>query len=128
LNNATWEDWERWYDREYQREKGEDPHAPYMSNFGFMSLIFALVSIGGVVQGTRANMMTSSAMEQRDRIHKEASIELQRSKHATMMTGDRGERIRTFLQHREASLAGNDSYQRILPPSESCSPDSVGKQ
>ncbi|KAF2660616.1 hypothetical protein K491DRAFT_711522 [Lophiostoma macrostomum CBS 122681] len=124
MRNATWEDWERWYDREYQREKGEDPHATYMSNFGFMSLIFALVSIGGVVQGTRANVMTYSVMEQRDRVHKDASIELQRSKHATM-TGDRGERIRTFLEHREATLARDE---RLPPPSESCSPDSIGKQ
>lgn len=127
MNNATWEDWERWYDREYQREKGENPRETYMSNFGFMSLVFALVSVGGVVQGTRANAMSSNVMEQRDRIHKEASMGLQRSKHATM-NGDRGERIRTFLQHREATLGGEESYQRILPPSESCSPDSIRKQ
>lgn len=127
MYNATWEDWERWYQREYQKGQSEEPRAVYMSNFGFMSLIFALVTLGGIMQGTRANMLSSSVMEHRDRIHKEASMELARSKRATM-TGDRNERIRTFLEHREATLTGEDAYQRLLPPTETCASDSARKQ
>ncbi|KAF2121857.1 hypothetical protein BDV96DRAFT_482684 [Lophiotrema nucula] len=126
MYNATWEDWERWYDREYGTEK-EDSRKFYMSNFGFMSTVFALISIGGIMQGTRANLMTSSVMEQRDKIHREASIELARSKRATM-SGDRNERIKTFLEHREATNAGESAYQRLLPPSETCIPDTVRRQ
>jgi hypothetical protein len=99
----------------------------YMSNFGFMSIIFGLVTIGSIVQGTRANALSSSVMEQRDKMHKEASMELARSKRATM-TGDRDERIRTFLEHREANIAGAEAYQRLLPPTENCVPESVRKQ
>jgi hypothetical protein len=99
-----------------------------MSNVAFISLVFALVTLGGIIQGTRANMLSSSYMEQRDKVHREASIDLQRSKHATISGGDRNERIRTFLEHREAVLAGEDAYQRILPPADTCAPDTVRKQ
>lgn len=121
--NATWEDWERWY----QRESGtEAPRDLYMSNFAFVSLVFAIVTLGGIMQGTRANMFGSSVMEHRERIHKEASLELARSKRATM-SGDRNERIRTFLEHRDATLAGEDAYHRLLPPADTCAPDTVRK-
>ncbi|KAF2174875.1 hypothetical protein K469DRAFT_704060 [Zopfia rhizophila CBS 207.26] len=126
MKNATWEDWERWYDQEYGRQKDEEERVVYLSNFGFMSIIFVLVTLGGVMQGTRANMFSSSVMEHRDKMHKEASMELRRSKQAT--TGDRNERIQTFLRHREAVHAGEDAYQRILPTPETCSPDTVRKQ
>ncbi|KAF2242110.1 hypothetical protein BU26DRAFT_439628 [Trematosphaeria pertusa] len=122
-HNATWEDWERWY----QRENGEDPRDMYMSNFAFVSLVFALVTLGGVMQGTRANMLSSTVMEHRDKMHREASVELARSKRATM-TGDRNERIKTFLEHREAVLAGEDAYQRLLPPTENRAPDTIRKR
>lgn len=125
-NNATWEDWERW---RHDNEGGTDPNARTMqlSNFAFMSLIFAFVSIGGVVQGTRFTTFNSSVIERRDQIHREASTTLQRS-HNASMSGDRDERIRTFLDHREAQLAGEASYQRLLPPAETCAPDATRRQ
>lgn len=126
MNNATWEDWERWYDREYGRE--QYTRAAYMSNFGFVSLVFALVSLGAIMQGTRANMFSATIIEHRDKVHTEASNEYMKSKRATMATGDREERIRTFLQHREATLVGEESYTRLLPAAEACSPDSIRKQ
>ncbi|KAL5465846.1 hypothetical protein PMIN06_000441 [Paraphaeosphaeria minitans] len=122
--NATWEDWERWHHRESGTEAPRDLN---ISTFAFVSLVFAMVTLGGVLQGTRANAFGSSVMEQRDKIHREASIELARSKRATM-SGDRNERIRTFLEHRDATLVGEDSYQRLLPPSETCLPDTVRKR
>ena len=122
INNATWEDWERWYRRESGNEA--EPRDMYMTNIAFVALVFSIVSLGGIVQGTRANVLTSSALEHRDKIHKEASVELARSKHATM-SGDRDERIRTFLEHRGAVNAGEYSYQRLLPPAETCAPDTA---
>jgi curved DNA-binding protein CbpA len=125
IHNATWEDWERWH--RWNDGKPEDDRTVYMSNFGFMSLIFGIVSVGGFIQSSRASSLSSSVMEQRDKMHKEASIELARSKRATM-TGDRKERIRTFLEHRDATLTGQEQYQRLLPPAENCAPESVRKQ
>jgi curved DNA-binding protein CbpA len=129
MNNATWEDWERWHQRGYGRgEQTDDPRAVYMSNFGFMSLILAFIALGGVVQGTRANTLTASVMERRDKVHEEASMELARSKRATMTTGDRNERIRTFLQHREANLPGDGAYQHLSSSPDECAPDTVRKK
>ncbi|KAF2738333.1 hypothetical protein EJ04DRAFT_509735 [Polyplosphaeria fusca] len=128
MYNATWEDWERWYQREYGRPRDEDVRAMYAANFGFMSVMFALVSIGAIMQGSRAGIMTSSVMERRDQVHKEASMELRRAQRASMSGGDRNERIKTFMAHREVSRAGDDAYQRLLPPSDSCIPDTVRKQ
>lgn len=131
-HNATWEDWERWHERNRREKDGwkEDERTVYMNNFTFMSMIFGLVTIGSVVQGTRASTLTSQAMEQRDKVHKEASFELSRAQRATMQTGNREERIKAFLDHRELNLAGSggEAYQRILPPTENCGPDSVRKQ
>ncbi|KAJ4321879.1 J domain-containing protein 1 [Neodidymelliopsis sp. IMI 364377] len=121
--NATWEDWERWYGENHEGS-GQRERVVQMSNFTFMSLIFAFVAIGGVMQGTRFSGFHSSVVERRDKVHREASMEYQRSRHATM-SGDRDERIRTFLEHREANLAGEESYHRLLPPSDNCLPGEV---
>ena len=125
-SNATWEDWERWYGENH--EGGEQKErAIQMSNFTFMSLLFAFVAIGGVMQGTRFSGFHNSVVERRDQVHREASSVYQRSRHATM-SGDRDERIRTFLEHREANLAGEESYHRLLPPSDNCSPNEMRRQ
>jgi hypothetical protein len=126
MMNASWEDWERWYRREYNGEQ-YDNRDPYMKNSAFIAIVLSLVSVGLVMQGTRANMMSMNYMEQQEKIHKAASMELAKSKRATM-TGDREERIRSFLEHREAVLAGEDAYQRILPHPETCAADTVRKQ
>lgn len=127
-SNATWEDWERWH-CENDGNHNADDRTVQMSNFTFMALIFAFISIGGVVQGTRFSTFNNSAIERRDQIHREASIEYRRSKNATLSaSGDRDERIRTFLEHRESTVAGEQSYQRLLPPAHACSPDQVRRQ
>jgi len=127
-SNATWEDWERWH-YENDGNHNADDRTVQMSNFTFMALIFAFISIGGVVQGTRFSTFNNSAIERRDQIHREASIEYRRSKNATLSaSGDRDERIRTFLEHRESTVVGEQSYQRLLPPADACSPDQVRRQ
>lgn len=80
------------------------------------------------MQGTRASLLTSNAMEHHDRIHREASVELARAKRAATISGDRSERIQTFLDHRQANLNGEEAYQRLLPPPETCAPSTIGKQ
>ena len=124
--NATWEDWERWHgENNGSKEQGE--RTIQMSNFAFMSLIFAFVSIGAVAQGTRFTTFNNSVIERREQIHREASMEYRRSRNATM-SGDRNERILTFLEHREANIMGEQSYQRLLPPSDNCAPDQIRRQ
>ncbi|KAL5116827.1 J domain-containing protein 1 [Pleosporales sp. CAS-2024a] len=121
--NATWEDWERW---RHDNESGPAPdgRAMQLSNFAFLSLVFAFVSIGGVVQGTRFTTFNTSVAERRDRVHREATTTLHRSHNATL-AGDRDERIRTFLHHRDAQLDGQVSYHRLLRPAETCASDTT---
>lgn len=124
-NNATWEDWERWHgENGGSSHESDAPRTVQMSNFTFIALILAFVSVGGVVQSTRFTTFNNSVIERREQIHREASIELRRSQHATM-AGDREERIRAFLEHRTSTIEGDRSYQRLLPPSQTCSPDPV---
>ncbi|KAL6709503.1 J domain-containing protein 1 [Coniothyrium glycines] len=125
-SNATWEDWERWH-QENDGAKDQSERTLQMSNFAFISLLFAFVTIGGVVQGTRFSTFNNSVIERRDQIHRDASIEYRRSRNATLH-GDRDERIRTFLEHREANIGGEQAYQRLLPPSEACSSDNMRRQ
>ncbi|KAF1839570.1 hypothetical protein BDW02DRAFT_570 [Decorospora gaudefroyi] len=133
-NNATWEDWERWHyaNNASANEGGEgtneaDARTIQMSNFTFMALLFALVSIGGVMQGTRFTTFNNAAVERRDQIHREASVEYRRSKNATL-SGDKHERIRTFMEHRDSTIIGEHSYQRLLPPADTCSADDIRRQ
>lgn len=127
--NATWEDWERWHYENSGAKDSSNARTIQMSNFTFMALLFAFVSIGGVVQGTRFTTFNNSVIERRDQIHREASMEYRRSRNATLSaSGDRDERIRTFLEHRESTIMGEQSYQRLLPPVDSCSPDQVRRQ
>ena len=125
-NNATWEDWERWH-AENGGSKEPDARTVQLSNFAFVSLILAFVSIGGVVQGTRLSTFNNSLVERKGHIHREASIELRRSKDASL-SGDRDERIRTFVGHRDSTIIGEPSYQRLLPPTDNCAPDAVRRQ
>ncbi|KAF2200982.1 hypothetical protein GQ43DRAFT_441022 [Delitschia confertaspora ATCC 74209] len=131
MYNATWEDWERWHYRQNQNSQNnsnQDARTVYMSNFGFMSLIFMIVSVGGIVQGTRANSFSNTVLEHADRKHREASIELGRSKRATMTAGDRNQRIEMFLRHREAVNNGEEALQRVLPEPEKCGIDEISQE
>ncbi|KAF1920462.1 hypothetical protein BDU57DRAFT_15920 [Ampelomyces quisqualis] len=125
-NNATWEDWERWR-HDNAGEADSNSEMVQLSNFAFISLILAFISIGGVIQGTRFSTFNSSVIERRDQIHREASTTLRRSMNATA-SGDHDKQIRNFLDHREAQLAGEASYQRLLPPAENCAPDTARRQ
>ena len=125
-NNATWEDWERWH-HENDGTKEADARTIQLSNFAFVSLILAFVSIGGVVQGTRFTTFNNSVAERREQIHREATMELRRSKDASA-SGDRDERIRSFLEHRESNMMGEFTYQRLPPTTENGGPDTVRKQ
>lgn len=127
-NNATWEDWERWHhENSGSGEESDGPRTVQMSTFTFVALVLAFVSIGGVLQGTRFTTFNNSVLERREQIHREASMELRRSQHATM-GADRQERIRTFLEHRMSTIDGERSYHRLLPPADNCSPDTVRRQ
>jgi curved DNA-binding protein CbpA len=125
--NATWEDWEKWYQRE-----GKGPQEPrYVSNAAFVGLILAFAALGGMTQATRAGNYSISFLEQRDALHKNVSKDLmRRRKEAMCAYGSREERIESFLKQRDPYGYGvtdpkEESYRRVLPPPEICSSENI---
>ena len=99
--NATWEDWERWYQRDTKR-----PQQPlFFANGAFVSLIVMLAALGGVGQATRVGNYSMSFLEEVDRHHDETSKDLiRRRRETTTAYGHRDERIESFLRMRDPSL------------------------
>ena len=100
-HNATWEDWERWYQRD-----ARGPQEPrFFANGAFVALVVMLATLGGVGQATRAGNQSLGLMEERERLHDETSKELMRRRSESLQAmregGERDGRIRRFLEERE---------------------------
>ena len=136
--NATWEDWERFYARRARETSGANPDQPpqgplYMANSSFILLVALLALVGGSWNYTRAQDAGTYFVEQRDLVHDRAAKELRKVRQE--MSGMRGreERIQWFLRNREATMgqmSGADveqlreeKAQRVLPDAEVCNAD-----
>ncbi|KAI9840737.1 MAG: hypothetical protein M1838_003931 [Thelocarpon superellum] len=127
--NATWEDWERWYQRD-----AKGPQQPlYFGNGAFFSLVVMLAALGGVGQATRAGNYSMSFLEERDRLHDETSKELIRRRQDATTYSHRDERIESFLKTRDPDGYGvanpdEDAYRRLSGDREiGSSSDSKGR-
>lgn len=114
MNNATWEDWEKWYQRD------EEPQGPrYMSHTAFLSLIVMFAAVGGVGQATRANFMSQNFLEQRnslnDRIHADLTKERETAK-----TSTRAQRIEKFLERQDPSTYADPQLRKMLLTPDIC--------
>lgn len=120
--NATWEDWEKWYQRD---SKGKQ--APlYFSNSAFVSLIVMFAALGGIGQATRVGNYSMSFLEQRDALHDDMSKELMRRRKESITYGSREERVQEFLKQRDPIGYGivdpqEERYRKMLPAPEVCS-------
>lgn len=94
--NATWEDWEKWYD---QRD-GKKQEPVYMSNGAFVGVIALFVMIGGWGQATRAGTHSLRLVEEQEKKHEAVSKALH-LRHAENQGKTREERIQKFLKQRE---------------------------
>jgi hypothetical protein len=124
--NATWEDWERWYQRDEKGQKA--PQVPlYFSNSAFVSLIIAFAALGGIGQATRTENFSLSLLESRDRVHRQSSQDLVRRRRETYDScGDKDQRIDEFLKTRDPIGCGvtdhlEEAYCKLLPSPELCS-------
>lgn len=112
--NATWEDWERWYQRDSQ-----GPQKPtYVSNGAFVTLILVLAVIGGIGQATRVGNYSMNFIEQRDAQHDKISQDLMKRKEDAIRSGSREERIHRFLRQRDSYVFGDmdpkeGNYRRL---------------
>ncbi|KAI2631516.1 hypothetical protein GGS26DRAFT_97569 [Hypomontagnella submonticulosa] len=116
--NATWEDWERWY-QERDGTKKEQQNPVYMSNQLFAGVLCLFVVLGSLGQARRATTNTMSIVEMREQSHAAISedMRMRRSQQAAL---NREERVENFLRQR-------DSWALVSPSSPHAEATSGGK-
>ncbi|KAI9901176.1 hypothetical protein N3K66_002993 [Trichothecium roseum] len=96
--NATWEDWERWYEARDGRAPAPRPN--YMSNGVFAVLVALTVLVGALAQSQRAGRAGQSYMEHTEAVNAAVGDQVRRS--AVAAAGMRkDERVDRFLRDRE---------------------------
>ena len=123
FQNATWEDWERWY----QRDKAKQEPV-YFSNGGFLMLVVTAVFLGGFSQSIRVGDYSNLFQRQVEMVHNDASKALQQRKTDSTGFGNRDERLHNFLRSRDPQGYGvadppEDAYRKLLSDPEACMRD-----
>lgn len=108
-HNATWEDWERWRDRQNGKEERQQPL--YMSNALFVATLAVFVVIGSWGQAARAANSSVALVDMRESANNHISEEMwRRRKEKAILTKE--DRIENFLRQREGwgHGPGNESH------------------
>lgn len=103
FRNATWEDWERWYQR--NSEKNQEP--VYFSNGGFLTLVIVAVSLGAFGQSLRLDDYSNLFQRKVEQVHDDASKVI-RQRRIDSQAGDRDQRLQSFLKTRDPLGYGTD--------------------
>ena len=119
--NATWEDWEKWYQRD-AKGKQEPLH---FSNGGLFILIVFVAMLGAMGQFNHVGELSKTFLEQVEAIHDESSKELQRARKETQGFKNKDTRVQNFLKVRDPIGYGitdphEDGYRKLLPEPEIC--------
>ena len=140
--NATWEDWERFYARRAREQGTADGNAArehqgplYMQNSYFVALVILLALMGGSANYNRAQDAGTYFVEQRDLVHDRAAKDLRKVKQEMSGMKGRDERIQWFLRQREATMGQmsgtdieawrEDKARKMLPDPEVCRSEGV---
>ena len=118
FRNATWEDWERWY----QRDKAKQEPV-YFSNGGFLSLILIAVFLGGFGQSIRVEDHANIFQRQVEMVHDDASKAITKRRTESQNFGNKDERLHNFLKTRDPYAYANtnsteEDYRKMLPEPE----------
>ena len=143
-NNATWEDWERFY--AWRARKNGDasaggvaqdyPQSPlYMRNSYFVVLVVILAFFGGSANYNRAQDAGAYFVEQRDLVHDRSAKELRKVRQEMEGLNRKDERIHWFLRQREATMGAmsadevevmrQERASRMLADREVCQSDEL---
>ena len=98
---ATWEDWEKWYQRENGAKGKQEP--VYFSNGGFLSLIVIVLALSGFGQATRVGDYSRTFLVQIEAVHGDCSNNIQTRRKESQNFGNKDERLQSFLRSREES-------------------------
>ncbi|KAK6952724.1 hypothetical protein Daesc_005018 [Daldinia eschscholtzii] len=96
--NATWEDWERWYNERDGKKEKQQP--VYMSNQLFAGVLCIFVVIGSMGQARRANSNSTNFVDMREQSHATISHDM-RLRQIEQSSLNRHERVENFLRQRE---------------------------
>lgn len=100
MNNATWEDWEQWY-QTCNGSKRAKQEPTYVSNGGFVTLVAVVVVLGAVGQRTWIEGYSASLIKQIDMVHDSNSKGVETRRRASQQLGNRDERLESFLRTRD---------------------------
>ncbi|KAL9045114.1 MAG: hypothetical protein Q9214_001802 [Letrouitia sp. 1 TL-2023] len=107
--NATWEDWEQWYQRDTEK-----PQTPvYFSNEGFFSLVALFVTLGAVFQANNIEGYQTSYARKIGDNTAECGRNIRERKERTIECGGGEVAIRNFLKSRNEYMSATDE---IHPP------------
>lgn len=121
MYNATWEDWERWYEEQAARARGRPSSSSrwgthfftpgraqrtvYANNYAFISLVCLITALAGAGQATRINDASKTRMERTQIVNEETSKLLMKARQDALDMSEGGEskekRIRRFLSQKE---------------------------
>ena len=119
---ATWEDWEKWYEKE-NGGKGKQ-EVVYVSNAGFLSLVIIVIALSGFSQATRVGDHSRTFLEQIEAVHGECSDNIKSRRRESHSFGNKDERLQNFLRTRDETGiplgygASDASEVKTLPPSD----------
>ncbi|KAL9065585.1 MAG: hypothetical protein Q9161_008141 [Pseudevernia consocians] len=122
FRNATWEDWEKWYQR------GKTKQEPvYFSNGGFLMLVITAVLVGGFGQSIRVRDYSKV-----EKVHEDASKAIRQRRIESQGFGNRDERLQYFLRTRDPHGYGvtdptEESYRKLLQEPEICMSEGINQ-
>lgn len=128
FRNATWEDWEKWYQR------GKAKQEPvYFSNGGFLMLVLAAVFLGGFGQSVRVGDYSDVFQRQVEKVHDDASKAIRQRRTESQGFGNRDERLQNFLRTRDPHGYGvidpmEEKYRKLLPEPEICMSEDMNQR
>ena len=129
FRNATWEDWEKWY----QRRSGKKQAPMYTSNGGFLSLVVAVVFLGAFGQSLHVDSYGNFFKRQVTQVHDDASKHMRQRRIESHEFADRDARLQSFLRTRDPVGYGvtdpkDEAYRKLLPEPETCMSDGIQQQ
>lgn len=119
LRNATWEDWEKWYQRNTRRKQ----QPKHISDGAFLSLIVIVAALAGIGQATARDRSTS-ILAQYEAVHEDCSKNIRNRKIASYEFENQQDRVQRFLQTRgpyphETLTSGDENDKKLFGPRDS---------
>ncbi|RVX67798.1 hypothetical protein B0A52_07726 [Exophiala mesophila] len=120
FKNATWEDWERWYQQQDSSQK-QQYSGVFLHPNAFASFVIFLAVLSGVLQATRAGQYSGALEEKAKTFTAETSRFLtSRQHHLEQNQYSPDGRVRHFLQKRDPSKSGlkdgeEEVYRQYFP-------------